>query len=261
MRGTSLQAEFVGGDPVTPAHLISASFVSVAGDAGLTATDIAAGGYTAVSLSANHAAALPHLRGIDVDMVFITLGANDIVYTPEQFKLNMAALIAVLRQNTSADLPVVLLSDPARGMSTPETLQHAEYFPRAAAELAVEIPGVCAVNSRRLTHEQGWTTDNLAAFTVDQVHYTPQSAALKANLEVANIWSSFVCIADFGKQGGEMGADGELDNNDFIAFISAFFANKPAADLGRQGGEVGADGELDNNDFIAFIAAFFAGCP
>jgi hypothetical protein len=69
------------------------------------------------------------------------------------------------------------------------------------------------------------------------------------------------CAADLGHQGGLPGGDGQLDNNDFIAFISAFFAADPVADLGHQGGLPGADGQFDNNDFIAFISAFFAGGP
>ncbi|MFT3686899.1 MAG: GC-type dockerin domain-anchored protein [Phycisphaerales bacterium] len=69
------------------------------------------------------------------------------------------------------------------------------------------------------------------------------------------------CPADLGRQGGVTGADGSLDNNDFIAFISFFFNADPHADMGRQGGLPGRDGQFDNNDFIAFINAFFAGCP
>jgi hypothetical protein len=66
--------------------------------------------------------------------------------------------------------------------------------------------------------------------------------------------------ADVGQQGGLVGADGVLDNNDFIAFINMFFAQDPGADLGIQGGLPGQDGHWDNNDFIAFISLFFAGC-
>ncbi|MFT3684862.1 MAG: GC-type dockerin domain-anchored protein [Phycisphaerales bacterium] len=69
------------------------------------------------------------------------------------------------------------------------------------------------------------------------------------------------CAADTGSTGGLAGPDGQLDNNDFIAFIGAFFANdRFRADLGSAGGVAGADNRLDNNDFIAFIAAFFDGC-
>ncbi len=66
--------------------------------------------------------------------------------------------------------------------------------------------------------------------------------------------------ADFGSQGGVPGPDGVLDNNDFIAFIDAFFAGDARADLGSQGGVAGGDGQFNNNDFIVFIDLFFAGC-
>ena len=69
------------------------------------------------------------------------------------------------------------------------------------------------------------------------------------------------CPADLGVQGGGAGHDGVLDNNDFIAFISLFFALDPQADVGVQGGGPGSDGVFDNNDFIAFISHFFNGCP
>ncbi|MFT3684425.1 MAG: GC-type dockerin domain-anchored protein [Phycisphaerales bacterium] len=67
--------------------------------------------------------------------------------------------------------------------------------------------------------------------------------------------------ADLGSAGGAAGADGLLNNNDFIAFITYFFGSDPHADLGMAGGVVGSDGLYNNNDFIAFITLFFNGCP
>lgn len=66
-------------------------------------------------------------------------------------------------------------------------------------------------------------------------------------------------LADVGRQGGQAGADGELDNNDFIVFIDFYFSNDPRADVGAQGGIRGVDQTLDNNDFVAFIDAYFQG--
>ncbi|HYD00512.1 MAG TPA: GC-type dockerin domain-anchored protein [Phycisphaerales bacterium] len=68
------------------------------------------------------------------------------------------------------------------------------------------------------------------------------------------------CPADLGSQGGFQGADGVLDNNDFIVFINYFFGRNAAADVGRTGGLPGADLQWDNNDFVAYIDMFFAGC-
>jgi hypothetical protein len=66
--------------------------------------------------------------------------------------------------------------------------------------------------------------------------------------------------ADIGGTGGVAGADGQLNNNDFVVFIDAFFASSPVADRGKQGGVSGSDGLFNNNDFIVFIDQFFAGC-
>ncbi|MFT3687114.1 MAG: GC-type dockerin domain-anchored protein [Phycisphaerales bacterium] len=70
--------------------------------------------------------------------------------------------------------------------------------------------------------------------------------------------------ADLGGPGGLPGADGHLNNNDFIAFITYFFNQNALADLGTTGGLPGSDGLWNNNDFIAFINFFFNGsaaCP
>jgi hypothetical protein len=62
---------------------------------------------------------------------------------------------------------------------------------------------------------------------------------------------------DVGGQGGIVGQDGMLDNNDFAAFITMFFDSNVGADIGGQGGELGADGAFDNNDFAVFVSLFF----
>ncbi|MBY0307521.1 MAG: hypothetical protein K2Q09_02155, partial [Phycisphaerales bacterium] len=68
-------------------------------------------------------------------------------------------------------------------------------------------------------------------------------------------WSgpSTMCRADFGRTGGALVGDGQLDNNDFIAYTDAFFTGSVTADVGTAGGRYGSDGALDSNDFIAFI--------
>jgi hypothetical protein len=70
------------------------------------------------------------------------------------------------------------------------------------------------------------------------------------------------CAADIGSTGGVHGADGQLDNNDFVIFVDDFFNADPEADRGTQGGTPGSDGVFDNNDFIVFIDQFFnaTGC-
>ncbi|HZW05488.1 MAG TPA: immunoglobulin domain-containing protein [Phycisphaerales bacterium] len=66
--------------------------------------------------------------------------------------------------------------------------------------------------------------------------------------------------ADIGSTGGVPGADGVLDNNDFVVFIDSFFNANPLADVGQQGGMPGPDGQFNNNDFVVYIDMFFAGC-
>ncbi|MBY0308174.1 MAG: matrixin family metalloprotease [Phycisphaerales bacterium] len=73
-------------------------------------------------------------------------------------------------------------------------------------------------------------------------------------------WAA-ACRVDLGAQGGVPGADGALDNNDFIVFVNDYFSGNPRADFGGTGGLPTPDGVLDSNDFIAYIGAFFAGCP
>ncbi|MDP1661285.1 MAG: GC-type dockerin domain-anchored protein [Phycisphaerales bacterium] len=66
--------------------------------------------------------------------------------------------------------------------------------------------------------------------------------------------------ADIGQSGGAPGADGAVDNNDFIVFIDYFFNGNPLADVGSQGGVAGPDGLFNNNDFVVFINQFFTPC-
>jgi hypothetical protein len=67
--------------------------------------------------------------------------------------------------------------------------------------------------------------------------------------------------SDVGSAGGTDGADGQLNNNDFVVFIDRFFAHDHRADVGVTGGVPGSDMAFDNNDFVVFIDQFFAGCP
>jgi hypothetical protein len=75
-----------------------------------------------------------------------------------------------------------------------------------------------------------------------------------------------ICVADVANTDGDALPDGAVDNGDFVAFFSAFFASEgdPArlvADVGNTDGELGRDGVVDNGDFQLFFTQFFAGCP
>lgn len=54
--------------------------------------------------------------------------------------------------------------------------------------------------------------------------------------------------------------DGQLDGNDFVAFLNAFGAGAWLADLVGGDGNPPVDGSVDGNDFTAFLNTFGAGC-
>jgi hypothetical protein len=80
--------------------------------------------------------------------------------------------------------------------------------------------------------------------------------------------SSFVVnrpcnIADITSIGGPSAGncgDGQLSADDVVAFLDAFFNQRPAADIVGLGGALGADGRWTADDIISFLAAFFNGC-
>lgn len=73
------------------------------------------------------------------------------------------------------------------------------------------------------------------------------------------------CLADIANTDGDAGPDGAVDNGDFAAFFTAFFAlpsepNRLLADVANTDGDPVQDGSVDNGDFTAFFASFFSGC-
>ncbi len=104
-------------------------------------------------------------------------------------------------------------------------------------------------------------TDGDGLFTSPGERVNFVSAGLASARALALVHDVGCSPADMGRQGGVLGGDGLLDNNDFIVFIDLFFADAPLADVGRQGGIAPGDGLFDNNDFVVFIDSFFAGCP
>jgi hypothetical protein len=99
----------------------------------------------------------------------------------------------------------------------------------------------------------------------DGVHYLENSGVVSRyiarTLQPRPACGVMPCsVADMGKQGGTPGADGVMDNNDFIVFIDRFFNGSLLADIGGQGGLPAPDSKLDNNDFIEFVDMFFTDC-
>gem|GEM_PF-2958414 len=80
-----------------------------------------------------------------------------------------------------------------------------------------------------------------------------------------NLRSSFsppppACVGDIVGGDGNPPADGNVDGNDFTAFLNAFGAQDALADIVGGDGNPPADGNVDGNDFQAFLNAFGAGC-
>jgi hypothetical protein len=75
------------------------------------------------------------------------------------------------------------------------------------------------------------------------------------------------CHADIAGTDASPGADGQIDNGDFLLFIASFFGADcdgavpcNPADIAGTDASPGADGQVDNGDFLLFIAGFFGGC-
>jgi len=68
------------------------------------------------------------------------------------------------------------------------------------------------------------------------------------------------CLADIVGGDGNPPGDGNVDGNDFQAFLNAFGASDSLADLVGGDGNPPPDGNVDGNDFQAFLNAFGAGC-
>jgi len=68
------------------------------------------------------------------------------------------------------------------------------------------------------------------------------------------------CLADLVGGDGNPPRDGNVDGNDFQAFLNAFGSGDALADIVGGDGNPPADGSVDGNDFQAFLNAFAAGC-
>ncbi|MGH7131482.1 MAG: GC-type dockerin domain-anchored protein [Phycisphaerales bacterium] len=68
--------------------------------------------------------------------------------------------------------------------------------------------------------------------------------------------------ADIAKQGGQVGADGQVTVDDLVVFLSRFFAGDlNVADLVSQGGAETPDGQVTVDDLVYFLSRFFGPCP
>ncbi|GJQ29178.1 MAG: hypothetical protein HBSAPP03_10620 [Phycisphaerae bacterium] len=200
--GQYMQVELAGTDSAAFTDLVAARFVNLADPRGWAITSLSRGGYKALDLAYFHPACGPMIGALGPDVAFICYGANDasgntpppdpVRITPARYRADLEWVIAYLRQHTRADLPIVLISDPARtNLPDPEAGEYLDAQPGIHRDMALADPLVCALNSRRLTHEAGWTPQNGAPYLADGVHYTPYGAQLKAQLEVQALFAAF----------------------------------------------------------------------
>ncbi|HZW07624.1 MAG TPA: GC-type dockerin domain-anchored protein [Phycisphaerales bacterium] len=148
----------------------------------------------------------------------------------------------------------------AAGFTAPSGLY--EYGPDGA-QIGTPIPATGARGVHELTNGNLIYTNSSGVHVYDVTAGVSTPIFATGNAQFINrlVQGPQGCgPADVGATGGVAGADGALDNNDFVVFIDLFFAMAPAADLGSTGGVPGADGAWDNNDFVVFIDEFFGGC-
>jgi len=188
------------------------------------------------------------------DVVFLCYGANDAGsgYSPAMYRTYVEMLIAQLRQRLSSTLPVILISDPARGGLNEYLTDVYDRYAGANYQIALADPLVCALNSRLLTDRAGWTNANVARYTdTSLVHYNTLGATLKAHVEVTALLREFVgCFADFNK-------DSMIDMFDYIDFLECFEGRSCPA---GQSADVNNDGFVDFFDWDSFVTAFLTNC-
>jgi hypothetical protein len=222
---------YVGGDIGSDTIAVSAAFSVIAG-AFATGTNVQSAGYN-ITASASIAGAGGsfglHVQG--------SSGSGQVFVPPVFVTVNQPFTVSMALQTARS----------------PSGVAFGGFYPSAPGGAAWEMFASIATN--------GPSFSEPAVFNVPE-GYTVNSPSMGV---VNNRWTGRTVFppcgpADIGKQGGVEGADGALDNNDFVVYIDRFFAQAVSADVGIQGGIAGHDGAFDNNDFIVFIDRFFAGC-
>lgn len=189
-----LQVAISGTDPSKLTDVIGARFVNLANPRGWCFTSFSAGGYSIEDALTRHADSGPVLGALNPDVLFISFGANDSgrSVTADQFQAWLFQLISFVRSSTRPDLPVVILGDPYRRGLNAQQLEQYDRYPRAAYQLSLQDPLVCAVNTRRITSSVGWRLDNWSPFLSDFVHYSPNGSITKSRLEARELFDAFL---------------------------------------------------------------------
>ncbi|MDX2130740.1 MAG: hypothetical protein SFY69_01650 [Planctomycetota bacterium] len=261
--GQYMQVELSGTDPAKFTDLISARYVNLSDPRGFAITSLSLGGYKALDIEYSHAGCGPVLGAMAPDLVMICYGANDATgntpppeaapITPERYRADLESLIAFVRSHTRADLPVILVSDPMRTNLPNQTARdNLDAQPGVHAAIAAADPLVCALNSRRLTHEAGWTPTGAGPYLQDGVHYSSLGGRAKAQVEATALFGAFF------PQASDCNANGTDDACDVLAGTSTDADGDGVPDECRCDPDFNADGNADQDD-VACLAQVVAG--
>jgi hypothetical protein len=136
------------------------------------------------------------------------------------------------------------------------------------------------VSGTWITHSSTWTAPLTAAPALVAVRNL-NTSTFPNDFYIDNLSMTIAACspADIANTDGDTiltnpalgGPDNTLDNGDFVAFFSAFFApesdpTRLAADIANTDGDTiltlgGPDNTIDNGDFSAFFSLFFQSCP
>ncbi|MBY0309009.1 MAG: hypothetical protein K2Q09_09730, partial [Phycisphaerales bacterium] len=157
-------------------------------------------------------------------------GATGVTVSP--LDANQEAFVYALRKQTPAGASgcytVCFEGRAPAGISVAGAVEAAYVGPDGTLQWN---PPVTELNSQTVSKGRLWAVGTPRGGAVMTYNNGGTQLALS---HIADDATPPACAADLGIQGGSAGQDGQLDNNDFIAFITAFFANDPRADLGIQ---------------------------
>ena len=165
-------------------------FINEDNPAGIAVESFSAGGYRAYRIEQDHGDAAQALLGIaNHDVLALHFGANDSVdRSAVEYREDLVSLIETFREwSGDEEKPIIIFTDADH--DTGNSLFRREQFDQfagVAADVALSLDNVLAVNSRLLAHEIGWRADgDLLDYAGDGVHYTTFGAQTLAEVEVA----------------------------------------------------------------------------
>jgi lysophospholipase L1-like esterase len=239
----------VSGNTTDPSHavqIVGARYVSD-NPTGLITDSFSQGGYTSVSVLAEHPEFGAALAAGGYTCAWLMYGVNDEFsnFSPQFFKDQNLALISFIRSAVgNPALPIVLETSAMTNFSTAAGKQYAGVL----YEIAQSDAHVMFVNSRRVAEEQyGWGTGLQWMYLSDGVHHTNLGAQVLSQSSIETVIeylenAPVPCDAD-------VDASGTVNIADLLAVIGAWGSNRGPADVNH-------DGIVNIADLLAVIAAW-----